>query len=55
VREELHRGRFLFAACVIASLVGSLGCVLAGLGGVLGMIVGLTTISIPTALLARRA
>ena len=55
LREELHRGRFLFSGCVIASLVGSLGCVLAGLGGVLGMVLGVTTISIPTVLLVRRA
>ena len=55
LKEQLHRGRFLFAGCVIASLVGSLGCVLAGLGGVLGMVLGVTTISLPAVLLVRRA
>jgi len=55
IREPIQRGRFLFAGCVIASLVGSLGCVLAGLGGVLGMVLGVTTISIPAVLLVKRA
>jgi hypothetical protein len=36
-------------------LVGALGCVLAGVGGVLGMVLGMTIVSVPAVLLVRRA
>lgn len=52
-RQAADRGRFLLAGTAAAVLVGSLGCVLAGLGGLLGMLAGITSVSVPV-LLAQR-
>jgi len=47
VPAGLDGSRYLLAALAVATLVGSLGCMIAGVSGIVGMVVGLALGTVP--------
>jgi len=53
LRATTDGANFLLSAAVVAGLTGSLGCLFGGLGGILGMGLGLLTVTAPIFVLVR--